>query len=340
MPTYTGISSEAFRHPGDREAEQALRSVPGFELVARKFVEFVSERPQFVYHLSSSIQVGPRQYSTLYGIFRECVRDLDVYPEPSLFVTRNPLADAYALGKDNPYVVVSTDLLDSLDEAEIRAALANELGHIKCGHSILFQTGLWSIRVATAIGDMTMGLGNLIGSGLIFAFYEWLRYAELSADRAALLVMDDPQPVTSMMMKMAGVSQKYAHECSLDELIKQSEDCQNLDEDSLNQIYKFLLYNAAPGAMLTHPFPVERLSHLRRWAESAEYRQIRAGNYRRSESEGALEVESKSPQQEPRQKENPHQEPRQKENPQQKAEELRRQVRELQEQIDRIKSKK
>ena len=320
MPTYTGISSEAFRHPGDREAEQALRSVPGFELVARKFVEFVSERPQFVYHLSSSIQVGPRQYSTLYRMFRECVRDLDVYPEPSLFVTRNPLAGAYALGKDNPYVVASTGLLDSLDEAEIRAALANELGHIKCGHSILFQTGLWSIRVATAIGDMTMGLGNLIGSGVIFAFYEWLRYAELSADRAALLVMDDLDPVMNMMMKMAGGSQQYAHECSLDELIKQSENCQNLDEDSLNQIYKFLLYNAAPGAMLTHPFPVERLSHLRRWAESAEYSQIRAGNYRRSEAEGAVEVESKSPQED--------------------AEELRRQVRDLQEQIDRIKSKK
>ena len=47
IPTYTGISSEAFRHPLDRQAEQALRSVPGFDLVARKFVEFFAERPRF-----------------------------------------------------------------------------------------------------------------------------------------------------------------------------------------------------------------------------------------------------------------------------------------------------
>lgn len=36
MPTYTGISSEAFRHPLDRQAEQTLRSLPGFDLIARK----------------------------------------------------------------------------------------------------------------------------------------------------------------------------------------------------------------------------------------------------------------------------------------------------------------
>ncbi len=39
MPTYTGISSEAFRHPLDKEAEQALRSVPGFNIVAQTFIE-------------------------------------------------------------------------------------------------------------------------------------------------------------------------------------------------------------------------------------------------------------------------------------------------------------
>ncbi|AFZ14504.1 peptidase M48, Ste24p [Crinalium epipsammum PCC 9333] len=47
MPTYTGIKCEAFRHPLDLEAEQALRNLPGFDVVARKFVEFVYEKPQF-----------------------------------------------------------------------------------------------------------------------------------------------------------------------------------------------------------------------------------------------------------------------------------------------------
>jgi Zn-dependent protease with chaperone function len=319
MPTYTGISSEAFRHPLDREAEEALRSLPGFELLASKFVEFIYERPQFVYHMGNSIQVGPRQYPTLYGIFRECVRDLDVYPEPTLFVSQNPVVNAYSLGKEHPYIVMNTGLLDILNETELRSVIAHELGHIKCEHTILIQMAIWAINFASTLGEMTMGLGNLIGSGLIFAFYEWRRKAELSADRASLLVMDDLNPVMYSMMKIAGGSGKFSHECHLDEFIKQSENYQELDDDNLNQLYKFLLYNGAQGMMLSHPFPVERLSYLREWAVSREYQQIRAGNYARAGAQGSVSVRSESSSDE--------------------AERLRRQIEELQQQIDRIKSK-
>jgi hypothetical protein len=92
MPTYTGISSEAFQHPLDRQAEEALRSVPGFDLIASTFVEFIYERPQFVYLMGNSIQVGPRQYASIYHIFRECLQDLDVFPEPGLFVSQESLS--------------------------------------------------------------------------------------------------------------------------------------------------------------------------------------------------------------------------------------------------------
>ena len=131
MPTYPGISSEAFRHPLDRQAEQALRNLPGFDLIARKFVEFVYERPQFVYLMGNSIQVGPRQYSTIYQIFRECVRDLDISGEPGLFIAQDAQVNSYALGQEHPYIVVNTGLLELLNEAELRTVLAHELGHIK-----------------------------------------------------------------------------------------------------------------------------------------------------------------------------------------------------------------
>lgn len=319
MPTYTGISSEAFRHPLDRQAEQALRSVPGFDLIASKFVEFVYERPQYVYLMGNSIQVGPRQYASIYHLFRECVRDLDVFPEPILFVSQNPQVNSYALGQEHPYVVLNTGLLDLVDEAQLRAVLAHELGHIKCGHPILNQMATWAMSVASMIGEMTMGLGNLVSSGLIYAFYEWRRKAELSGDRAALLVTDDLKCVMQSMMTLAGVSQQHAHECSLDEFIRQSEQYQNLDQDGLNQVYKFLLYNGGQGMMLSHPFPVERIQYLREWATSEEYRQIRLGNYQKSVAKGAVEVDAQESTDE--------------------AEALRRQIEQLQEEINRMKSK-
>ncbi|MEH2391481.1 MAG: M48 family metallopeptidase [Nostoc sp.] len=316
MPTYTGISSEAFRHPLDRQAEQALRNLPGFDLIARKFVEFLYERPQLVYLMGNTIQVGPRQYSTIYQMFRECVRDLDIYPEPTLFVSQNPQANSYALGQENPYIVINTGILDLLDEAEIRAVLAHELGHIKCGHTILIQMAMWAMSAASALGELTFGIGNLITQGLIYAFFEWRRKAELSSDRAALLVMDDLNPVMSTMMKLSGGSNKYANECSLQEFIKQSENYQALDEDGLNQVYKFLMYNGAQGMMLTHPFPVERLHYLRAWAISEEYQQIRRGNYQRSPASGSVNVSAESSANQ--------------------TEALRRQIEELQREIDRI----
>jgi Zn-dependent protease with chaperone function len=321
MPTYKGISSNAFRHPLDLEAEQSLRNLPGFDLVARKFVEFLYERPQYVFHMGNSIQVGPRQYANVYQIFRECVRDLDIYPEPSLFVSQYPLSNAYALGQEQPSIVLNSALLDLMDETELRAIIAHELGHIKCGHTTLTQMAIWAINTASFIGDLTLGLGNIIGSGLIFAFYEWKRKAELSADRAALLLVDDLNPVMRSMMKLAGGSLKHEKECSLDEFIRQAEKYQELDSEELNQVYKFLLYNnLAQGVFLSHPFLVERIGHLRQWATSEEYRQIRGGNYRQDAAEGAVNVEANTPSNQ--------------------VKDLRRQIEELQREIDRIKRSK
>ncbi|ABA22754.1 Peptidase M48, Ste24p [Trichormus variabilis ATCC 29413] len=317
MPTYTGISSEAFRHPLDRQAEQALRNLPGFDLIARKFVEFVYERPQLVYLMGNTIQVGPRQYSTIYQMFRECVRDLDIYPEPTLFVSQNPQANSYALGQENPYIVINTGILDLLNEAEIRAVLAHELGHIKCGHTILIQMAMWAMSAASALGELTFGIGNFVSQALIYAFFEWRRKAELTADRAALLVVDDLNTVLSSMMKISGGSSKYANECSLQEFIKQSENYQALDEDGLNQVYKFLMYNGAQGMMLSHPFAVERVQYLQQWAVSSEYQQIRQGNYQRSPASGSVDVKASTTTAE--------------------AERLRRQIEELQQEINKMK---
>ena len=314
MATYPGISSEAFRHPLDFQAEQALRSVPGFNLVASKFVEFIYERPQLVYLMGNSIQAGPRQYATIYGLFRECVRDLDIYPEPSLFVSQNPQVNSYAMGQEHPYIVINTGLLDLLTNDEIKTVLAHELGHIKCGHTILIQMAMWVVNAASAIGEMTFGLGNIVSNGLIVAFYEWRRKAELSADRAALLVMENPRTVMTTMMKISGGSNRFIDECSLEEFIKQSENYRNLDQDGLNQVYKALMYAGVNG-MLSHPFPVERIHYLQEWTNSSEYRDIRRGEYARVTVETTNTAPTTT-----------------------ESERLRREINDLQQEIDRRKS--
>ncbi|MCZ8040082.1 MAG: M48 family metallopeptidase [Microcystis sp. LE17-20A] len=315
MPTYPDISSQAFKHPLDQQAEQALRSVPGFDLLAKSFSEYLYERPQQILLMGNDLKVGPRQYATLYGIYRQCLRDLDMSPEPNLYVSQNPSANAYSLGSEHPYIVFNTALLDLLDEEEIRVILAHELGHLKCDHSILIQLSFWVMGAANFLGDITLGLGKAITTGLVYAFYEWRRKAELSADRAALLVTDDLNLVLRTLMKCAGGSQKYLHECNLEEFIRQGEAYRQLDQDNLNQIYKFIIYNGGNGSFLTHPFSVERVHYLQEWFNSESYRQIRRGNYAKTGVKSSINVDAND----------------------RESERLQRQIAELQAEIERAK---
>ncbi|GEA27772.1 protease HtpX [Microcystis aeruginosa NIES-4325] len=315
MPTYPDISSQAFKHPLDQQAEQALRSVPGFDLLAKSFSEYLYERPQQILLMGNDLKVGPRQYATLYGIYRQCLRDLDMSPEPNLYVSQNPLANAYSLGSEHPYIVFNTALLDLLDEEEIRVILAHELGHLKCDHSILIQMSFWVMGAANLLGDITLGLGKAITTGLVYAFYEWRRKAELSADRAALLVTDDLNLVLRTLMKCAGGSQKYLHECNLEEFIRQGEAYRQLDQDNLNQIYKFLIYNGGKGSFFNHPFFVERVQYLQQWFNSESYRQIRQGNYAKTGVKSSINIDANDSE----------------------SERLQRQIAELQAEIERAK---
>ena len=296
MPRYPGITSDAFRHPLDREAEQALRSVPGFDLIARKFLEFMVDRPQLIFNMGNSIQVGPRQYASIHQIYRDCLHCLDVYPAPALFVTQNPQVNAYTVGQEQPSIVLNTGALDLLTEDEIRVVIAHELGHYKCGHTTLTQMAIWATYAASVVGQMTLGISNLFTNGaLMMAFYEWKRKAELSCDRAALLVTDDLDTILLTLLKLAGGSAKHLNEISLDEFRRQAQDYRELDDDGLNQIYKFLLYNNLPqGIFMSHPFPVERVTFLEEWANSDEYHRIKNGDYAQDPAEGSVDVSQNS----------------------------------------------
>ena len=54
-----------------------------------------------------------------------------------------------------------------------------------------------------------------------FGFYRWLRAAELTCDRAALLVAQDPRIVISTLMKLSGGSPSFAAELNIDAFLEQ-----------------------------------------------------------------------------------------------------------------------
>ena len=72
------------------------------------------------------------------------------------------------------------------------------------------------------IGSVTLGIGQLAGIGLVSGFYEWIRQAEFSADRAGLLVCQDARVACTAIMKLGGGGTRLDGEMSVDLFLEQA----------------------------------------------------------------------------------------------------------------------
>jgi Zn-dependent protease with chaperone function len=113
-----------------------------------------------------------------------------------------------------PILQVHTALLDLLAPAEVQAVLAHELGHLKCDH------GVW-LTAANVLALGTVSLLPLVSNTVEEGLMRWLRAAELTCDRAALLVAQDERVVISSLMKLAGGSPSIAAELNVDAFLRQ-----------------------------------------------------------------------------------------------------------------------
>lgn len=275
---FPGLDAAALQHPYDRAALGALQKVPGIDIVVRKFIELLPERVAYIQNVAQMVRATPRQCSRLYTLLQEACAILDVR-EPELYVAQYPVPNAYTSGHDHPYIVVTTGLLDLMNEEEVLAVLAHELGHIKSGH-VLYKTMARGIGFLLAIvGDMTLGIGRLVGRSLEAALLEWDRKSEFTADRAAMLVVQDSQVMLSLMMKLAGGTLFQRDEMDAREFLNQANLYEEVDANLLDRVYKFLMVSA-----VNHPLTIVRAREIVNWAETAEYRDIYEGRYQRTSS--------------------------------------------------------
>ncbi|GIL45127.1 hypothetical protein Vafri_2050 [Volvox africanus] len=105
------------------------------------------------------------------------------------------------------------------------------------------------------------------------ALMRWLRAAELTCDRAALLVAQDPKVLISALMKLAGGSPSFASELNVDAFLQQSRSY----EEATNSLLGWYLRNAQTAA-LSHPLPVMRAREIDRWSQSTQYKALLSKN--------------------------------------------------------------
>ena len=263
------LTSSAFEHPADRAALEVVKKIPVIDKVFRRFLELGLERIMRIQLMGQAIHVTPKQCPKIYQLFKEAADILDMH-EPDLFLVSNPTINAFTFGAERPFIVIHSALVDLLEEDELMAVLAHELGHVKAGHALYRSIAYFIAHLATRI----FGLGGLASMGLVVSLYDWSRKSELTADRAELLVVQDLDVCLRLHMKLAGGSKSVYAQTDHQEFLRQASAYEELDYSTLNKVYKFV-----QELWLTHPIPVFRAKEINSWAQGKQFKEIMEGRY-------------------------------------------------------------
>jgi Zn-dependent protease with chaperone function len=267
---FPNISPRAWEHPADRAALSALQKIPGLDVVLQQTIGATQERSLRLVALASAVRVSERQFAKVHTLYREACSVLDVQKPPELFIASNPFVNARAVGVKNPFIILNSSLLETLSDEELLFVIAHELGHCLSGH-VLYSTVLVMLTNVVSPLLMSIPLGNAAVMAIRIALQEWQRKSELSCDRAALLVVQNPDVSYTVQMKIAGG--KHVEQMNINEFFQQAFEYESHGDlmDSMHKIINLL------GE--SHPFPVLRLVELKKWVDSGEYARVLSGGY-------------------------------------------------------------
>lgn len=272
---FPGISTRAWEHPADRTALVGLRQLSGFDTLLRTLSGLLRERQHRLMYLATAVRVDERQFGNIHQLRADAVKILDAQRTPEMFVLQQPEANAFTIGMDRPFIVLTTGLLDLLDHEELRFVVGHELGHALSGHAVYRTMLMHLMRIADGIGWMPVG--GWAVRAIVAALMEWSRKSELSGDRAGLLVGQDVEASVRVHMKLAGGSR--VDEMSHAAFLAQADDYDRAG-DLRDGVLKLLNLELA-----SHPFSVLRAAELRRWIAGGEYNRVLDGQYPRREQD-------------------------------------------------------
>ena len=259
LRTFPGITADQFQHPSDTKATDLLKGIPGVDKAISKVMEYGLERLAYLDNTASNVRVTETMFGNLYQSLKWGCRILDM-EEPELYVSLNPIPNAYTYGHSRPFIVLTSGLVDLLSSEERFFVIAHELGHIKADH-VLYTIMAHNIaQIMERIGQATFGIGSLLGQGLVYGLLEWHRKAELTADRAGLLCVQNMDCPIDTFMKLAGGASTLFKEMNREDFLRQIHTYEDADRSSLNKAYKILL-----TAERSHPYAILRAKELDAW---------------------------------------------------------------------------
>ena len=159
-------------------------------------------------------------------------------PTPKVYIIDDPAPNAFATGRDPHHAIVgaTTGLLDIMNDRELEAVMAHELGHVQ-NYDIRVSTIAFGLVSAIGLlsdialrmmffGDnrnnnsnpviLVIGLVAVILAPLIAAIVQMAvsRQREYLADASGVLTTRDPEGLMSALGKLGGAARPMKHQTS------------------------------------------------------------------------------------------------------------------------------
>lgn len=259
------LDAKFFMHDSDRKALQALQAIPGFTQVFKAFMKGWSEKQFRIVNMSTNLRISERQMSKYYDMLVPICAKLGI-PVPELYLKLDVNPNAYTAGDTEPFIVMTSGLLETVPEYLIPTVLAHECGHIVCHHCLYTTMGRFILSEAIN----ALGLSELAIMPIQIAFSYWMRCSELSADRVAAICDGTSDKVAELCMRFAGYDKDIDAEANVDEFMNQAREYLDLVKDSTwNKTMEFLIFGE-----VDHPMNAVRAYECVHWCENIRFRKI------------------------------------------------------------------
>ena len=199
VPGYR-VDSTAFEWAADGKAMAALRSMRPLNAAAKAVSEKVGRR--WIESTFNGVLLGEKQLPHIYGQAVRAARILGMSNMPDVYLSGERSWDCLTFGSDkDSFIVIGSALAGNFQGADMLFLLAREMGHCRAGHA------LWKTVIRFFLGEqgpakgfMAGGIFNailsptaLISGAIEVPLRAWARQAEITADRAGLLVVGEEE---------------------------------------------------------------------------------------------------------------------------------------------------
>lgn len=252
--------------PADRRLTAAMEKIAGLAWAAREVTRRRYEKFARLALLGGGAEATPEAFPELWAVFQEVCERLEVSP-PGLFLVNRPGMGIALIGEERPVMAMESGALAA--PRLWRPLLAQALTHLHCGHLPYL-----AMRDLAAAAADNLGILKSAVSFPRMLLEEWYFAAALSCDRGALWATDDLGAVLECLCALA-LPESPAGKLTPEALLAQGARYRQ----ALAEMPSCPLFHTWSNLYFNLPRYALRAVEIKEWAEGAEYRAFRAGDF-------------------------------------------------------------